>query len=690
MVLPTPTPVPGIYEEVAPPRPPDPVVRDDVAAFVGLARRGPVDRAIRLEKWGEFVTWFGERAEGFQLADAVLAFFENGGRVCWVVRVVHRTAAPGEEAAAAAFKECAALQLADATDLAWVAAQFDVDDPGSWANDMAVATRFWVHDLRIPAGWPPAPVAVVDSVDVSGGRGEERVTAGALLWIRDGAVEQFAVVASVNDAVDTGEDVGPLMRLALDAPITVTSAARIAVVEASVEAMTTQGLHERHDRLGLAPAHPRYLPAVLKQASRLVTLRAADCLHRVDGVLRPLGLAAAEPGASPPDDQAIAVLGGDSEDSPERGKDGLVSFRRGDFFDDKPDDERPECNIGIHQLDRLADVSIVVVPDLVLPGDPPPPAVPEPVAPPPSKKRVKFVCGEAAPASQLLEPPSPPSLPRPEELIDPEVAPPAFRPSRRQSLASAEARLVAWCEAHGDRIVLLAPPPSLDPRRAVQWRRRIDSAFAAAYYPWLQFGDPIARPPVALAPPTGVAAGLIARAERAFGVGRAPANLDAAMVVGPDRKVDGDDWALLHGAAINVFRPLPGRGVRLLGARTLASDRELRYLHVRRLITHVVRRLQRRMVWAVFEPHTASLRERVRRDVETHVLRPLFQRGAFAGDSATTSYFVRCDEALNPRASQDQGRLITEIGVAPNIPAEFLVLRLETSRERGIDIVEPS
>jgi phage tail sheath protein FI len=183
---------------------------------------------------------------------------------------------------------------------------------------------------------------------------------------------------------------------------------------------------------------------------------------------------------------------------------------------------------------------------------------------------------------------------------------------------------------------------------------------------------------------------MIARAERAYGVGRAPANLPASMVLGPDRAVDADEWALLHGVSMNVFRPLPTRGAQLLGARTLSSDRDYRYLHVRRLITHIVRRLQRRMVWAAFEPHTPSLRERVRRDVEAHILRPLFQRGAFAGDSPKTSYFVRCDEALNPRASQDQGRLITEIGVAPNIPAEFIVLSLETSRERGLDIVERS
>lgn len=663
---------PGVYEEGAPPPPPDPVVRDDIAAFVGLARRGPVDRAIRLEAWEEFVTWFGDRADGLLLADAVLAFFENGGRICWVVRVLHRAAAsPGEEIAAPATAVCLALETGSGLPKpTWVAAQFDVDDPGSWADGMAVALRFRVHDLTGVAVDP-------FTIAVSGGRGQERLLAGTLLWIRDGVTGQFAVVASVDDKVGAvGEDVGPRLTLHLESAIVATPAARMAVVEASVEAMATEGLRERHDGLGLAPAHPRYLPAVLKQASRLVTLRSAG------GALLPIGLAPAEQGASPPDALAIAVLGD--------GKDGLVAFRRADFFDAAPDDERPERNIGIHQLDRLADVSILVVPDLVLPGDPPPPPVPPEIAPPPPKKRARFLCGEPPPPPTIPPPEPPPLLPRPEELIDPEVAPAALKALRRQSLALAEDKLVAWCEDHGDRVVLLAPSPSLDPHRAVQWRRRIDSAFAATYYPWLQFGDPIAQPPVRLAPPTGVAAGMIARAERAFGVGRAPANFDASMVIGPDRAVDGDEWALLHGTSMNVFRPLPARGVRLLGARTLSSDREFRYLHVRRLITHIVRHLQRRMVWAAFEPHTVSLRERIRRDVEAHILRPLFQRGAFAGDSPKTSYFVRCDDVLNPRSSQDLGRLITEIGVAPNIPAEFIVLSLETSRERGLDIVERS
>src|SRR5262249_9356675 len=153
-------------------------------------------------------------------------------------------------------------------------------------------------------------------------------------------------------------------------------------------------------------------------------------------------------------------------------------------------------------------------------------------------------------------------------------------------------------------------------------------------------------PPVRVITPIGVAAGIIARSEASFGVGRAPANLFARLVPGTARTVSRDEWALLHAADVDVFRPLPDE-VRLLGGRTLSLDLDFRYLHVRRLLTHIERLLARRMTWAVFEENNPSLWSRVRHDVDAHVLRPLFRRGAFAGDTPATSYFVRCDETNN-------------------------------------------
>ena len=40
------------------------------------------------------------------------------------------------------------------------------------------------------------------------------------------------------------------------------------------------------------------------------------------------------------------------------------------------------------------------------------------------------------------------------------------------------------------------------------------------------------------------------------------------------------------------------------------------------------------------------------------------------------AFFVKCDEENNPPAVTDLGQLIAEVGVAPVIPAEFVVFRI--------------
>jgi phage tail sheath protein FI len=66
-----------------------------VAAFVGLAPGGPVDTPLRVSRWGQFAKIYGDPGapdngpymEGTFLAHAVYGFFQNGGSLCWIVRV---------------------------------------------------------------------------------------------------------------------------------------------------------------------------------------------------------------------------------------------------------------------------------------------------------------------------------------------------------------------------------------------------------------------------------------------------------------------------------------------------------------------------------------------------------------------------------------------------------------------------
>ena len=87
---------PGVYvEEIPSASKPIEGVGTAVAAFVGLAPGGPVNTPMRVANWTQFAKTFGDAQtpdngpfmEGAYLAHAVYGYFQNGGSLCWVVRV---------------------------------------------------------------------------------------------------------------------------------------------------------------------------------------------------------------------------------------------------------------------------------------------------------------------------------------------------------------------------------------------------------------------------------------------------------------------------------------------------------------------------------------------------------------------------------------------------------------------------
>ena len=80
---------PGVYYQAADAGGPEVTpLRTDIAAFVGIAERGPIDLPVPVQSWRQFASWFGDVVPTGYLGHAVRAFFENGGVRCWVVRVV--------------------------------------------------------------------------------------------------------------------------------------------------------------------------------------------------------------------------------------------------------------------------------------------------------------------------------------------------------------------------------------------------------------------------------------------------------------------------------------------------------------------------------------------------------------------------------------------------------------------------
>ena len=87
---------PGVYvEEVPSAQAPIEGVATAVAAFVGLAPGGPINEPQRIASWADFTALFSDSSEpdagpfmeGAYLAHSVYGYFENGGQICWVVRV---------------------------------------------------------------------------------------------------------------------------------------------------------------------------------------------------------------------------------------------------------------------------------------------------------------------------------------------------------------------------------------------------------------------------------------------------------------------------------------------------------------------------------------------------------------------------------------------------------------------------
>jgi phage tail sheath protein FI len=88
----------------------------------------------------------------------------------------------------------------------------------------------------------------------------------------------------------------------------------------------------------------------------------------------------------------------------------------------------------------------------------------------------------------------------------------------------------------------------------------------------------------------------------------------------------------------------------------------------------------------VFEPNTPDLRAKLFHSL-TEFLGVLFRSGAFAGDDQEQSFFVRCDDGLNPVGAQAHGRLIAEIGVAPASPLEYIVVQLSQDADGSVQVV---
>lgn len=244
-----------------------------------------------------------------------------------------------------------------------------------------------------------------------------------------------------------------------------------------------------------------------------------------------------------------------------------------------------------------------------------------------------------------------------------------------------QSTLITHAEQMKYRIAVLDTPPESSLSQAREVRSRIDSKYAALYYPWVIVSNPSARPgndriPKEIGlPPSGFVAGVYARTDIQRGVWKAPANEVVQGILRFESEINFRQQEVLNPEGINCLRFFPGRSNRVWGARTASSDPEWKYVNVRRYFIYLEKSIDRSTQWAVFEPNGEALWANIRETVSSFLYTE-WRNGALLGATPEEAYFVRCDRSTMTQNDLDNGRLICLIGVAALKPAEFVIFRI--------------
>lgn len=252
----------------------------------------------------------------------------------------------------------------------------------------------------------------------------------------------------------------------------------------------------------------------------------------------------------------------------------------------------------------------------------------------------------------------------------------------QEDIFAVQNAMVSQCEKLGSRFAILDAPTMKDNLDLLKWSGRFDSKHAALYYPGISILNPedITGLTTIMIPPSGHIAGIYVNCDRTEGIYRAPANKFLQGAVGMARKIPREEYDILYERGINCMKYVPGRGVKIWGARTLSSDPEWRYINVRRTFCAIRDALKNGTGWAVFEPNDKKLRKRLVRHVSAFLL-DLWRDGFMTGAVPEEGFYIRCDDELNPKENIDAGIITVEVGISIARPAEFLVIQLKANTE---------
>jgi len=251
---------------------------------------------------------------------------------------------------------------------------------------------------------------------------------------------------------------------------------------------------------------------------------------------------------------------------------------------------------------------------------------------------------------------------------------------------AAHAALLAHAETF-KRFALLDLPLGTDKDAAVTARRLLGSSYGAIYWPWIQQSDFEGTGTKKFYPPSGAIAGIFARAEFEEGIHKAPANYALANVLDVEHASNGSPQtdnatrAFLNRNEVNVITPLSEQGVRIYGARVLASFGRVTAVHQQRTLNQIYYALKKSyqsMPFAVLDAEGKLFREA--RSISEQYLRSLYRSGALTSTNGKEdgAFTVICDLSNNPPETLDQNQLYVQVGVHLVGMAEMVFINIDS------------
>lgn len=704
--------VPGLYVRPETPRGSSTEVQLDLAAFVGLAERGPPFVALEIDSWESYLRFFGRPGGGRMLPEAVWQFFLHGGRRCLVVRAVdprqERTGTKTLEFSRVARWRLPFFSVPDGgalfgnSDL-----ELHARDPGAWGN--SIRLRWQTRDRSVGAAFFAKSFSNSSNPYEDIGLLSDRLLAvGTMLRVTvkhppnsEGRqlTHQIAFVRSAEKSA-VHQEKEAQWELRLSSPLSRefagaynTTGARWAPVgggapgrSAALSAVElrldffVEGPGRSEDFLDCAfhRGRERYLLDRLAQESLLLrpTMKdgsVAKELLDLPPHLLPVGawqsvgsIALISPGEERPDrfirDVLIPAGRGRIEAKSE-----VASFQLGYNWRQNPD---PLAALAAwDEMHESLPVHLISIPDLL------------------HDVQVE------ADARLSIVPPRSATFGECAARYTEEHTQVAFWPGlalgaegndtgarRSQAVEVYQKRLLDWCEARNSGLIMLDAPPQLDADGLRRWRVEVASRRGIAYAPYLRViraQSTLSTDVVHLAP-SPVVAGAIADRTIRRGLSLPPANEPLEGLIGLRARGAGVSSLFLHEEEVNEIRASE-RGVVLSGARTTSLEPDWVFIHVRRIFDYLSRQLMIDNRWAVFEPNNFALARRLRISVERRLAR-LHAAGAFASEDPEQSWFVRNDDSVNTADLRDSGQIVTLVGVAISAPMEFILLRLIQSR----------